>query len=454
MALDLPALAVAALATLLAVALFSAAPLLSRRERRGLRDAGAGAGETPARQFARNAAMVAQCAGAAALVVLALMLTRSFVKLTAVDLGWRSAGVLSLRVSPPMPRELRRPWYRFVEWSDRLVSRLEATPGIARAAVTTQVPLTPEPFPTTLGRGRGKVSGDVARWPGVGHVVTDNYFAAMGIRLLEGRIFGRGDRLTEAQVNSLERADRGVAIVSETAARQMWPGQPAIGQALWLPDIDNVGWREVIGVVADIQFYAVGETPVAHVFIPWTQRSTGRPRLVVQSATLDDAALATVVRQVVEEVEPGTRVEQVAMLDALLSRATAGPRFTSRLVGAFSLLALVLAAVGIYGTLSFVVGARAREIGVRIALGASPAHIMRRTLSRGLLPAAIGGLTGLAAAIAVARTFRSLLFGIEPVDAGSLAAGALLVLAVTLLAALAPARRASRVDPTVALRAE
>ena len=453
--LDLPAVAVALLATLTAVCLFAAAPAFSQRARGlTLRHAAAGAGEAPARHLARNVSLGTQCAGAAALIVLAVMLTRSFVKLTAFDLGWRAPGVLSLRVAPPIPRDVRRPWYRYVEWSDRLVQRLEAVPGIARAAITTQVPLGSDSYPSTLARGRGRATGDPARWPGVTHHVTDRYFDTMGIRVVSGRLFGASDRFGEAQVNQTEKADRGVAIVSETTARLLWPGQSAVGQSLWLPDIDNVGWREVVGVVSDIQFHAVGETPAAHVFIPWTQTSIGRPRLVVRSASLDTAAFVAAVRQTVESVEPGTRVDQVATLEALVSRATAQARFTMSLVSAFGALALVLAAVGIYGTLSFVAGSRAREIGIRIALGATSRHITTGMLLRGLLPASIGGVAGLGVAIAIARAFRALRFGIEPVDAGSLAFGAVLLLAVSAAAAVGPARRAARVDPIVVLRAE
>jgi predicted permease len=453
-ALDVPALVVAALATLLSIALFSAAPLAFRRQTSGLKGSGAGAGETPAQHLARGAVLIAQCAGAAALVVLAVMLTRSFVNLLSFDRGWKSSGVLSLTVAPPMPPELRRPWYRFVEWSDRLVQRLEATPGIARAAITTQVPLSPEPYPSTIARGRGKGAGDNARWPGVSHHVTDGYFDVMGIRLVDGRLFGPGERFNEAQVNWTEKADRGAAIVTEATARLLWPGQSPIGQALWLPDIDSVTWREVIGVVADIQFHAIGEAPAAHVFIPWTQTSTGRPRLVVRATAADAAGIVTAVREAIESVEPGTRVDNVATLDALVARATAQPRFTSRIVSAFGALALVLAAVGIYGTLSFVVGARTREIGVRIALGATPGQIMSRTLSRGLVPAAFGALIGVGAALAIARAFRALLFEIDPVDGGSMLAGVALLGVVAALAAFGPARRAARVDPVQALRAD
>lgn len=314
-ALDLPTVAIAALSTVLAVVIFTLAPLgrASRRElENGLRAGSAGAGDGRSRQTMRNALTVAQCAGAATLVILAVMLTRSFIKLTSFDLGWDAAGVLSLNVSPPMPPELRRPWYRYVDWSDRLVARLEATPGIERAAITTQVPLSPEPSPSTLARGRGKAASDDTRWPGVQHHVTDGYFALMGIRLVSGT-FGPADRFSEPQINGTEKAERGVVAVSESTARMLWPGRPAIGEALWLPDSDNVKWRDVVGVVEDIQFHAVGEAPALHVFVPWTQHSTGRPRLVVKGAAR--ASIANVVRDVVRTVKPGTQIDQVAPLD-------------------------------------------------------------------------------------------------------------------------------------------
>ena len=449
-ALDWPALVVAAVSTLLAVVTFTIAP--PRKPIETLRPTGAGGSRR--HQLTRTALSVSQCAGAATLVVLAVMLTRSFVKLTSVDLGWDSPGVLSMSVAPPMPRELRRPWARYVDWSDRLVERLEATPGIQRAAITNMIPLSPESHPATLARGRGKTSGDDARWSGVRHVVSDGYFALMGIRRVSGRLFEAADRFTHEQlIDSSKNPGHGAVVVSETAARTLWPDRPAIGQALWLPDIDTVAWREVVGVVEDIQFHAVGEAPALHVFVPWTQMPTGSPRLVVRGAA-SAASLIEVVKSVVRSVEPGTRIDQIAALDDLFLRATAQPRFTTRLVAAFGGFALLLAAIGIYGTLSYLVGARTREIGIRLALGASPGAIMSNVLRRGLIPAFAGGAIGLGLALVLARTFRTLFFEVAPLDIGSLAGGAAILVLVATAAALAPARRASRVDPSVALRAE
>ena len=454
-ALDWPTLLVACASTLLCVALFTVAPLRGAPRRDlldGLRAASANAGERPARHAARAVLTAAQCAGAACLVVLALLLTRSFQKMTAFDLGWNANGVLSEAVSPPMPAELRRPWFRYVEWSDRLIGRLEATPGVERAAITTQTPFSLLTYIASLARGR-HTTGDQARWPGVRHVVSDGYFDVMRIRLTSGRTFGPQDRFTEAQHIGEAPKVTGVAIVSESTARALWPGRSPLGEALWLADFDTVQWREVIGVVDDIQFHSIGQPPALHVFVPWTQSPTGRPQLLVRG-TLDARALTSLVRSVVEAVEPGTSVEHVAMLDALVARATAQPRFTSRVVGGFSVMALLIAAVGIYGMLSYVVAARTREIGIRLALGASGRAISTSLLVRGVLPAIAGGAVGAAVAVLLARVFRAMLFETPALDAQSLIGGALLLMIVAALAAAGPAIRAARVDPVVALRTD
>ena len=452
---DVRTLAVATLAALVAVLVVTLAHGHATRDTlvRGLRAAAPGAGGTRSWHTARMALTVAQCAGAAALVVVSMLLARSFVKLTSVDLGWQSAGVLSLKVSPPMPKELRRPWFRYVEWSDRLVARLENTPGIERAAITTQVPLAPQSFPATVSRGRGKTEGDQGRWPVIRHNVTDAYFETMAIRLIAGRTFSAADRFSEAQLTASDAREHGVTMISETTARTLWPGKSAIGQLLWLPDIDTVRWREVVGVVEDIQFQSVGEAPGLHVFVPWTQFPTGNPRLVVK-ATTDATSVIALVRRVVEEVEPGTRIEAVTPMDTLYAAATAQPRFTVRLVSAFGTLALLLASVGIYSTLSYLVSTRRREIGIRLALGAKPSAVLATVLRRGALPALSGGVLGLAVAIAVARVFRSLLFNIDPLDPVSAATGTVVLMLAAFAAAFVPARRAARIDPIVALRSE
>jgi hypothetical protein len=287
----------------------------------------------------------------------------------------------------------------------------------------------------------------------VQHHVTDGYFQLMGIRVLSGRTFVDEDRYSETQLVGDAPPGQGVVVVSETTARTLWPGRTAIGQALWLPDYDRASWREVVGVVEDIQFRSVGEAPAMHVFVPWTQSPTQRARLLVKIAG-DVAAMTPVVRSLAQQVSLGANVDQLATLDTLVSRATAQPRFTSRLVAAFGVLSLLLAGVGTYGTLSFMVGTRRREIGIRIALGASRARVLRTVLWRGLAPAAAGAFVGGAAAVALARAFRALLFSVTSLDSMSIAGAVAIVLLVATGAAFGPASMAARTDPAQSLRAE
>jgi putative ABC transport system permease protein len=458
-ALDWPTLVVAALSTLVAAVVFTAMPMGRARRRDpggALRDGSRATGDSRGRHTTRAALTVAQCAGAAMLVVLAVMLTRSLQRLTALDLGWDGRGVISVDAEPTLPPELRRPWYARVEWADRVIERLEATPGIGRAAIGTELPLGAPPFTSTLARGRGASAGDDARWPAVEHKVTDGYFDVMGIRLVAGRPFGPDDRFTEAQMTAGAPVGTGAAIVTEETARTLWPGESSVGRALWLPDIDyRVTWREVVGVIEDVQFRAVGEPPGLHVFLPWTQDSASARVYVMAKASAGDAdAVAATARDVVRRVEPGAAVDAVRSLESLVERATAQPRFTSRLVAAFGALALILAAVGIYGTLAYLVGARTREIGIRLALGAPRRGIVSSVMRRGLAPALAGGVLGLAAALALARAFSSLLFDVEPMDLPSIAAGGAALIVVAIAAAAGPARRAGRVNPVEALKTE
>jgi predicted permease len=452
-ALDRPAIAAAIASTICGVFVFAAAPLA--RVRRGdwshtLRTRSDGGGGRR-RPLVRAALTASQCAAAATLVILAAMFTRSFVKLTTQDLGWSPTGVVSLAASPKTPADLRRPWFARASWADRLTADLAAHPAIEAAAVTTQLPFGPALFYSAAGKGPGRSPSDTARWEIAAHKVTDGYFALMQMRLVAGRTFRRDDWFTEAEmIDSAVRPRRGVAIVTATTARTLWPGESARGQSLWI-DADNVQWREVVGVVDDIQFTAIGETPGLHAFVPWMQDSASS-RIFVLARSASDTT--TVARGIVRSTAPGSAVDEVTTLERLVARATAQPRFTTRVVGGFAALSLLLAAVGIYGTLSYLVNTRRKELGIRVALGASQQSVFGDVQRRALLPAFAGGLVGMGLAWGTARLFRALLFEIEPLDAVSLVAGGAALLVVAAAAAFGPARRAARLDPIRALRTE
>lgn len=449
-AVDGVTLAWAALTTMGATFVFALTPLVQLQRRQVW--SGLAGGARPATEGRRGVATaraltMAQAGGTAALVVLAVLLTRSLINLSAVDLGWQADDVTVVAVSVPSPQGLRRPWFWRVGWADRLLERLEATPGVSAAAVTTRSPLVPV---ATASVARGIDTRDVERWPATVHNVSDDYFSVLRLRLVEGRVFTDGDRFSEAVLTSATSTARGVAIVTRKTAQALWPGQPAVGQTLRLPDGDlAIATREVVGVVDDIRFTTVGEEPALHVFVPWTQNSAGPIRVVIKTTdTLSVAAL----RAVFTNVEPGTLVESVDALRALVAQSTAAPRLTSRTVATFAGLALVLAAVGVYGMLAAAVAARTREIGVRVAIGATRARVAWLVVSRALLPAGAGAAAGLAAAAALARAFRALLFHTEPADPLAFGAGAAAVLVAITVAALGPIRRACTIDPATALR--
>ena len=456
-AIDWPALAVASSATVLSALVCSMAPLVTARDRRlpqGLGTGAARSGDSPRRRRVHTGLVTLQSGAALALVVLSVVFARSFLRLTAVDLGWRPEHVLSLYVAPHWPPENRRPWYLYTQWAERLVARLEATPGIVRAAITTIVPFSPDTIPAPIARGRDKMP-DETRWPAAYHVVSDGYFDTMGLTLTRGRRFNGDDRFDEATLTDSAALHRisGVAIVSESVARALWPGQDPIGQALRVPDFDFVAFHEVVGVVADVRFTAVSDEPALDVFLPWGQSPTGAPRLVVR-ATGDAAASAPAVRAAVLAEHAATGVDRVMAVGALVDRALAPARLTSQLIAALGALALVLAGVGVYGALSTLVTVRTREIAVRLALGAPPGQVLRRTVVQGLWPVALGAVFGVAAAALAITGARSLLFQIEPVDGGAFLTGSLIVLVVTSLACLAPALRAARLDPISVLRGD
>jgi putative ABC transport system permease protein len=450
------ALTVAALAGIIGTTICTLAPL-GRAQSRDLDSwlhASFGSGENEVRGTTRAALITAQCACAAMLIALALMLTRSLVNMNAVDLGWNPAGVLSMSLSPPMPRQLRNPAYLYVEWSDRLIEQLEEIPGVERAAVATQDPFSPETVPAVLARGRRTGMDDGDRWPVIEHIVTDGYFELMNISVIRGRTFARNDRFSESQlVSPLRSGINGSVVISQSVAHALWPGRPAVGETLWLPSGDTVESRQVVGIVEDLQYRSVGEVRDMHVFVPWTQRISGRPRLFVK-ATSEQAALIGAVNGAVHAVQPGTQIDQVTWLRARVARSTAERRFTSVLFVAFAILAVILASSGLSGMLSYLVSVRRREIGIRLALGASRVRIVAQVFAHGVAHVLLGTLIGIGGAVVLARMSRSLLFGIEPLDVFSYLLAIVLLIVVSTLATLGPAHRAARLDPSSALRSE
>ena len=397
------------------------------------------------RGYLQDGIVLAEAALAVILLVGAGLLIRSFLRLMNVDPGFSPQNVLTMNISLPDSRYGSAS--PMIAFERQALDRLNALPGVKSAGGVFGLPL-----------GNGAIGGDFtvegqpAPAPGSQPliaskvVVGGDYFRAIGIPLLRGRYFDEHDSEVAPHV----------VIVSQSLARHFWPLGEAIGKRL-KPGFENDTWCTVVGVVADTKQYSLSETPSPSMYLPYAQAPG---TFMMQDITLvlrtaaDPLALVAAARRAVQAVDPDLPVFDVATMDQLVYRSASAPRFNSALLGVFAALALVLAAVGIYGVMSYAVAQRTHEIGVRVALGAGTSDILLQVARQGMLPAAAGIAIGTAGAWAVTRFLSSLLFGVTPTDPVTFALVPLLLGAVAVLACLLPARRATKVDPVVALRYE
>jgi len=343
---------------------------------------------------------------------------------------------------------------------DGLVAAIGSIPGVEAVGLATEVPLAGDPFRGAVWRadapGAHGTTPPIAprdRWRADLDVVTAGYFPAMGVTFLRGRNFTPSDRYTDDQLQHRGTPRAGVAIVNAAFAAQCFPGEDPVGRAIVLEDDEEFGpSHTIVGVVGDVRGRSMAEAPVPTVFIPHAQHpDVLRPSLIVRSA-LTGGAVAAALRDRLAQYDPQLLVLRIRPMDAVVSGALSRPRFNLLLVGSFALLGLLLAGIGIYGVVSSLVAQRTVEIGIRMALGAQRADVLRLVLAEGMAPVAAGGAAGIAGALALTRSLRAMLFGVTPLDPISLAAAPAILAGVALLACYLPARRATTVDPLVALR--
>jgi len=392
----------------------------------------------------RPTLVVAQVAIALVQLVGAGLLARSFVELRRVPLGFQPEHVLSVDAYAPEARypDARR-WRVFYQ---EVLRRVQALPGVESAATVSGRPLsgpTGWDFPFTV---EGQSEAEAGRNPLVNlQAVSDDYFRTMGIVVKKGRVFTEGD--VEGQP--------GVVVVSESLARRYWPGQDPIGKQLkvpqWKSPYDNV-WLSVIGVVGDARYRELQSTRL-DLYMSYLQGDHPTGSLMVRTRQ-EPTAVAAAVREAVWSMDRDKAPPATITMTRAVSEALAGPRFATRVFGAFALVALLLAALGLYGLLAYSVTWRTREIGLRVALGARPRDVGRLVLREGLVLTLSGIALGLVVAGAATRLLESLLYGVRPTDGLTFAAVAALLLAVAGLACGLPLRRALGVDPVVALRHE
>jgi putative ABC transport system permease protein len=422
-----------ALATSLAFGVLPALQFSGKRLPSALRESTRGGASGGGAQM-RSALVVAEMALAVVLLIGAGLLIRSFIQLTRVSPGFRPEQALSFRVTlqGEKYRQDEPTRIRVAEFKERL----SALPGVATVAATSVLPLS----------GRGAMLGfaveGVPPLPNVNPEIavastTPDYFRAIGAPLRLGRQFTDQDH-TEAPR---------VAIINEAAVRRWFAGQDPLGRRV---NINGVT-REVVGVVADVLQRSPAQPAAPMLFVPFAQRTIRSVRIVVR-ATGDPAALATAIRTEIRALDPDLAIADITPLTELVVRSMARPRFYTSLLSLFAAVALVLAATGIFGVMSYAVAQRAREISIRMALGALPGDVLRMIVGRALGLSAAGVVVGLTAALALGRFIQGQLFGVTLLDPLTLGAVALVLGASAALASFLPARRATKFDPASALR--
>ncbi len=407
-----------------------------------LKESGRTDSANPVRHRVLGGLTVAEVALAFVLLISAGLLLRSFGKLLNVRPGFDPRNVMTMRIA--LPRTQYSKFQQVAAFHDEVLQRVSALPGVEHAAFANQPPFTSGGDNSTFSiRDRHASPEDPAPHADYGYVTSD-YFRTTGIPLLSGRDFGQSDMRTFSNMF----APGAVAIVDEELAKRFWPNGDALGGGLsWGRDGP---WATIVGVVATAQLRDLTEASKGTFYLP-VYSSSGT--LVVRT-TNDPRSLTRALREQVLAVDKNQPVYDIQTMDERVARSLDERRFAMLLLGIFSGFALVLAAIGLYGVLAFAVSQRTREIGIRMALGARAGDVLRQVMRQGMILVSIGVVLGLAAALALTRVMSSLLYGVSATDPLTFAAISLLLLGVALGACFVPARRATKVDPMVALRYE
>jgi putative ABC transport system permease protein len=420
-------------------ALQASRPQLNER----LKSGGRGAMGGVVRQRVRGGLVVAEIALSLMLLVGAGLLIRSFLRLQAVSPGFNSENVLTMQL------DLNGPNYKkgsqIISFHDQLLERIKRLPGVQYASTRSFVPIASDASFAYLlfhieGRQPGAAEGSVAFY----NAVSPDYFQTMMIPSRQGRSFSDRD----------VRGSENVAIVNETLVRRYFGNEDPLGKRITLEDQPKeTDWITVVGVVGDTKPRELHSEAVAELYMPFDQQPEPGMALMIRTASTD-AGVATAVRSEVLALDKNQPVYSIRKLDSVLSESVATPRFRTLLLGVFAGVALILAAVGIYGVISYAVSQRTQEIGIRMALGAQAADVLKLVVKGGMALTLIGVGLGLAGAFALTRLMTTLLFGVRPTDAATFATVSAGLIVVALFACFIPARRATKVDPLVALRYE
>ncbi len=434
-------------AVVITALLFGLVPAFSATRER-LREAlgtGGRSSEGPRQNRLKRGFVVAQTTLALMLLTGTGLMLKSLLELQKVDLGFEAERLIAVPLGLPDARyDTPESWQAFF---DEAVERLAALPGVTEVAYTTAIP-----FNFDVDGGGYEVEGKPPSTDGNWKIafrrrVSPGYLAAMGTRLVDGRFFDETDT----------DASQPVAVVNQAYVRREWPGESALGRRITFDDLDDEEdpptWLTIVGVVEDVRHMSVQTPEEPAVLFPFPQDRQSYGSLLVRTSGRPDRYVETV-RAAIWEIDPDLPVSDTQFMSDARTGAVAEPRFLTLLSGIFGGIALLLAALGLYGLIAFVVTRQSRDFGVRVAFGATPGDLRRLVLGWGLGLAAIGIGLGLVGSLLVGRLIQNLLYGVSPLDPAALTLSALLLAGVALVAAWLPARRATRTSPMVVLRSE
>ena len=427
--------------------------------RETLNEAGRGTSASGGSRRLRAVLVVSELALAVLLLVGAGLLMRSFSRLLDVSPGFQTQHLLTMELS--LPEKIYADGAPVQNFFTQLMTRVNAVPGIQSAGAVSQMPLTESYTSGTVFFADTSIP-DIPRYQPMGNLpyleidqraATPGYFQAMQIPLVRGRLLNDAD----------DASSQLVAVVDTNFAHRFWPHGDAIGQHVGIDTVPNVKpqaprWRTIVGVVGHVKHYALDVEGREQIYFPHRQPLYGvsvpRDMTLALRTSLDPASVTGAIREQVFGIDKDLPLYNIATMEQLVSNSVAQPRLNLSLLAAFAGLALALAAVGVYGVMAYAVTQRTHEFGIRMTLGASPAEVLKQVFLEGGRLALLGLALGLIAALALTRLMASLLFGVKPSDPVSLGVAAALLAFVALAACYIPARRATRVDPMIALRYE
>jgi putative ABC transport system permease protein len=444
--LDLKVLGFTLLISLLTGVIFGLAPAIQAvRVNQGetLKEGGRDSVTGRSGKRLRGLLVMAEVAVSLVLLIGAGLLINSFLRLRNIDPGFRVDHLLTMKIELPEPKYEQME--RRTEFFNNLIQRVQSLTGVRSAAVTTNLPLYRQGNSISV-----QLEGKPQPPPGqelivVTRMVSPSYFDTMSIPLLAGRQFTDHD--SEKSPN--------VVMISETMARRFWPGEDAIGKRLASGRVtSDADWIQVVGIVKDVRQFELNVEPRPQMYLSYRQADFFWPEDLVVRTDVEPASMAATVRKAVWEIDKDQPVSNIRTMEEILADSIARQRFSMLLFGVFAGVALLLAAVGIYGVMSYSVAQRTHEIGIRMALGAQTGAVLRLAVAYGLKLVLAGVLIGLVAAFILTRLMSTLLFGVTPTDPATFALISLLLICVAAIASYVPARRATKVDPLIALRYE